>query len=176
MAVGTLEPRKNHIRLIKAFEQLSNPAIRLVIAGQRGWLDGPIFEAARISPRGSHIDIVGRIDDKDLPELYRQAELLAYPSLYEGFGFPVAEAMACGTPVVTSNKGSLPEVGGAACLTVNPESVEALAHGMECILSDHALSRALRERGFAQAAQFTWDRAAAGTLTAYQTAVSHRRS
>ncbi len=164
LSVGTIQPRKNYLRLIRAFTSLSVCAgWQLVIAGGQGWLcDDVLAEAARHRER---VLVTGFVADEDLPALYRQAALFVFPSLYEGFGLPVLEAMACGTPVVCSNVSSLPEVAGDAAVLVSPHDVEALAAGMERVLSDARLRHEMIERGKARAALFTWERAAEQLLT-----------
>lgn len=159
LSVGTIQPRKNYLRLIRAFVGLPVCAgWQLVIAGGQGWLcDDVLAEAAR---HGERVRITGFVADEDLPALYRQAALFVFPSLYEGFGLPVLEAMACGTPVVCSDVSSLPEVAGDAAVLVPPHDVEALAAGMERVLSDAHLRHEMIARGKARAAMFTWERAA----------------
>jgi glycosyltransferase involved in cell wall biosynthesis len=162
LSVGTLQPRKNYVRLIRAFANLEpetvEPETQLVIAGGRGWLYQDIFtEAGR---HGDRVRILGFVDEADLPALYRNAALFAFPSLYEGFGLPVLEAMACGVPVVCSNASSLPEVAGDAALLVDPLETDGLAEAMARVLEDAGLRREMVARGVAQAARFTWARAA----------------
>ena len=166
LAVGTLQPRKNYVRLIRAFSQLTNQQPpQLLIAGGRGWLHENIFaEAEKHSDR---VHILGFVDDADLPALYRNATLFAFPSLYEGFGFPVLEAMACGVPVVCSNASSLPEVAGDAALLIEPSNTDELAAAMARALEDTDLRRDMVARGFVHAAQFTWERAARQLLAAF---------
>ncbi|HEY8598504.1 MAG TPA: glycosyltransferase family 1 protein [Thermomicrobiales bacterium] len=166
--VGTLQPRKNLARTLAAFEQLCARGLphRLVLVGQRGWLDNPLFAAiARPdSPAHGRIDITGYLPDDDLPLVYNGAAALAFPSLYEGFGLPTLEAMACGTPVLTSNTTSLPEVVGAAAITVDPLDTDAIAEGLLRIVSDATSGAELRTRGLAHAQEFSWRRAAEQTL------------
>ncbi len=157
LSVGTLQPRKNYVRLIRAFATLE-PGTRLLIAGGRGWLYRDILtEAERHADR---VGILGFVDDADLPALYRHAALFVFPSLYEGFGLPVLEAMACGVPVVCSNASSLPEVAGEAALLVDPHDSDGLARAMARALEDADMRRGMIERGLEQAARFTWERAA----------------
>ena len=163
LSVSTLQPRKNFVRLIQAFSALSTD-VRLVIAGGRGWLYEDIFAAA--AKCGDRVRILGYVDDSDLPALYRGAALFAFPSLYEGFGLPVLEAMACGVPVVCSNASSLPEVAGDAALLVDPLDTDGLANALHRGLGDRDLSVHLVEKGCVQAARFTWSRAARQLLTA----------
>jgi glycosyltransferase involved in cell wall biosynthesis len=169
LSLGTLQPRKNYSRLISAFAQIADVSRRLdgrpithnlVIVGKQGWLfDSIIADVARLGVR-TRVIFPGFVDDKDLPALYRAADLFVFPSLYEGFGLPPLEAMACGTPVVTSNVSSLPEVVGDAGLTVDPTDIYALANAMSRALQDTQLRQQMVERGLARAAEFTWLRAA----------------
>jgi len=164
LSVGTLQPRKNYERLIQAFGQLREIAedrsYHLVIVGDRGWLYEPIFDCVRRLGLEGEVLFPGFVADEDLPALYTLADLFAFPSLYEGFGLPVLEAMACGTPVVCSNASSLPEVAGEAALLVDPLDVEGWAEAMRRALEDEELRRELVARGLAQARRFTWERAA----------------
>ena len=140
-------------------------AAQLLIAGGRGWLYQDIF--AEAEKHGDRVRPLGFVDDADLPAMYRNAVLFAFPSLYEGFGLPVLEAMACGVPVVCSNASSLPEVAGDAALLVNPHDTNELAEAMARVLEDADLRQAMVARGLAQAAQFTWERAARQLLAAF---------
>jgi glycosyltransferase involved in cell wall biosynthesis len=159
---GTFEPRKNLVRLIEAFAQVKQGGYtgKLVLAGQAGWLAEPILESVQ---RHSAFVEVRQFE----PALYARAKLLAFPSLYEGFGLPVLEAMASGTPVLTSNVSSLPEIAGDAALLVDPKDVEAIAEGMWRVLNDGALAAELSRKGLARAAEFSWERAARQTLDVY---------
>lgn len=161
LSVGTVQPRKNYERLIQAFAALPLrwSDLKLVIVGGRGWLDAPIYAQARAL--GERVLFTGFADEADLPALYSGALCLAFPSLYEGFGLPVLEGMACGVPVLTSNVSSLPEVAGDAALMVDPYSVEAIREGLLTLLEEDTATRAERiARGFAQAKRFTWQAAA----------------
>ena len=169
LSVGTVQPRKNYVRLIKAFTRLQTckpanlqtckPAnLQLLIAGGRGWLYQGILAEAEKHP--DRVRLLGFVDEADLPALYRNAALFAFPSLYEGFGLPVLEAMACGVPVVCSDASSLPEVAGDAALLVDPHDEDALAEAMARALEETDLRREMITRGLAQAARFTWERAA----------------
>ncbi len=157
LSVGTLQPRKNYVRLIQAFAELNRADLELLIAGGKGWLYDPIVAEAA---RHKQVKLLGFVDDADLDALYRQAALFVLPSLYEGFGLPVLEAMACGVPVVCSNASSLPEVAGEAALMFDPLDVEAMVEAMTQALQDEHRRTAMLERGLAQAAQFTWRRSA----------------
>ena len=174
LCVGTLEPRKNLTGLIAAFNQLASAAshspvadLHLVIAGGKGWLYDDIFAAAEASPAQERIHFAGFVDDGDLPTLYSLASLFAFPSHYEGFGIPVLEAMACGTPVVCADNSSLPEVAGEAAILVEATDTDALAEAMHRLLVDVLLRETLIERGLAQAKKFTWERAAQRLLKVY---------
>jgi glycosyltransferase involved in cell wall biosynthesis len=155
LAVGNIHPRKNLARLLAAWEQLRDAGRQpppMVWAGLGRWQSGELVEHARAA--GVHLP--GFVAAEHLPALYRQAEALAYPSLYEGFGLPPLEAMACGTPALTANTTSLPEAVGDAALTVDPTNVNALAEGLARLLFDADLRRKLRARGLARAAGFRW--------------------
>ena len=168
LAVGTLQPRKNYVRLIRAFAQLRQPDLRLVIAGGRGWLFDAIFaEVERLGLR-DRVRFPGFAADADLPALYSAARVFAYPSLYEGFGLPILEAFACGTPVVTSTASSLPEVAGDAALLVAPTDVDALAVALTSATTDELLRATLRYRAQARLAQFSWEKSARQLLQTYQ--------
>jgi glycosyltransferase involved in cell wall biosynthesis len=168
LAVGTLEPRKNLERLIAAWASLDDAARAghvLALVGPVGWDAGPILEAARAA--GAHL--LGRVSDEELRALYAGCSAFAYPSLYEGFGLPVLEAMAAGAPVLTSNVSSLPEVAGDAAVLVDPTDATAIAAGLARLLSDTAQAADLRARGRARAATFSWERTAAETLALLRT-------
>ena len=172
LAVGTLEPRKNLTTLLKAFARLRragevDPALRLVLAGARGWLDEPIFRTVRSFGLDEVVRFPGFIDDDDLPDLYRGAEAFVFPSLYEGFGLPLLEAMACGAPVVASNTSSMPEVAGGAAMLVDPLDVGGMAAAVARILRDEGLRARLRGAGLARARRFSWETAARQVLDAY---------
>jgi glycosyltransferase involved in cell wall biosynthesis len=169
LAVGTLEPRKNHLRLLAAFERLalSHPELRLVIAGARGWRNGQFDRALRASPVRDRVVTTGYVDDADLAVLLRKAGVLAYVSLLEGFGLPVAEALAAGVPVVTSTTSSLPEVAGGAAILVDPTDVAAVSRGLE-----EAIRRRpqLVQAGLRLVARRTWRDVALETLNVYREA------
>jgi glycosyltransferase involved in cell wall biosynthesis len=174
LSVGTLQPRKNYVRLIEAFARLPLTTYQLLIAGGKGWLYQDIYAAIdrlHLQDRARVLDFVA---DDDLPALYAMATLFVYPSFYEGFGIPILEAMACGAPVISSNTSSMPEVGGdpsagsgeAAALYFDPRDVDALAEAMQRALADDALRAALRRKGFEQVKKFSWEKAA-GELRGY---------
>ena len=173
LGLGTLEPRKNFDGLIRAFERLApqRPRLQLVIAGGRGWLEGPILAAAAASPMAERIHLAGFVADADLPALYSLAEAFAFPSHYEGFGIPVLEAMACGTPVVCADNSSLPEVAGDAALLVPATDEAALTTALARLLDDQALRARLAVAGPARAAGFSWAAAAERLWAAYGAAL-----
>jgi len=167
LSVGTAEPRKDLPGLVRAFDRLAVTDVALVLAGPPGWGEAALTEA--ISQAGSRARIVqtGWVEDSVRAALYRRASVLAYPSLYEGFGFPPLEAMAAGVPVVATRAGSLPEVLGDAALLVEPGDHEGLAAALASALDDAALRQQLVARGTAQAARFSWDRCGDGLVQLY---------
>lgn len=162
--LGTLHPRKNLVRLIEAFQvamdQTQQPTLKLVIAGQRGWLYNDIFRRVQALGLTERVIFPGFIPDADKPALLSGALAYVFPSLYEGFGLPVLEAMACGLPVLTSNVSSLPEVAGEAALLVDPHDTAAIAAGLSQLITDVYLRQRLIERGCRQIKQFSWQSAA----------------
>jgi glycosyltransferase involved in cell wall biosynthesis len=170
--VGTLEPRKNVKTLLQAFAHVIADApqdgLRLVIAGGEGWGSEDYLATVAALKMDDYVVFTGFVEDDDLPDLYRGALLFVYPSLYEGFGLPVLEAMACGTPVITSNRTSLPEVAGDAALFVDPTQPEMLAAAISSVMYDGELRQALRAKGLARAGAFTWDAVAEHTLALYR--------
>ncbi len=171
--LGTLEPRKNVDRLVRAFARLVRQGLphTLVLAGGRGWDFEAIDRAVVEEGVGDRVRFPGYVSRAEQPLWYSAADLFVYPSQYEGFGLPVLEALACGTPVVTSATSSLPEVVGTAGLTVNPGDERALADAIASVVTDPALALALRRAGPEQASQFTWAAAAHGCVLAYRAAV-----
>ena len=166
LATGTIEPRKNYIRLVHAYAALSRDlrrAFPLVLAGRRGWDYEPILEAVT-----AHLDppvrVLGFVPDDDLAVLYAEATVFCYPSLYEGFGLPVLEAMQAGAPVVTSNVSSLPEVGGRAVRYVDPYDEGELRIALEELLEDGARRAELRAAGLKRAKLFSWEQTARTTM------------
>ncbi|MGQ9887085.1 MAG: glycosyltransferase family 4 protein [Aggregatilineales bacterium] len=162
LSVGTVQPRKNYVRLIQALGVLRKRGhdLHLVVVGGKGWLQDPIYEAMDKFSLQPYTHFVGFADDADLPALYSAARCFVLPSLYEGFGLPVLEAMACGAPVVTSSVSSLPEVAGDAALLADPLDVSSIADTVERVLTDNDLRDNLVRAGLARAAEFTWERAA----------------
>jgi glycosyltransferase involved in cell wall biosynthesis len=171
LGVGTLEPRKNWPALIRAWtrmRQTSGLPHRLVIAGGKGWLVEGIFMAAQASAYRDDILFTGFVEDADLPALYAAADVFAFPSRYEGFGIPVVEALACGTPVVCADNSSLPEAAGDAALLVASDDEAALAAALQQLIEDQVLRQNLQAAGLAQAARFTWQSAATALWQAYE--------
>jgi glycosyltransferase involved in cell wall biosynthesis len=176
--VGTIEPRKNLSRLLAAFETIHAAGLSdgLVIVGKRGWLYGDFFARLEQSPAHDAILFPGYVPDEDLPAVYAGAQGLVFPSLYEGFGLPVLEAMACGTPVVASNASSIPEVGGNAALYFDPMDVEAMVEAVRRLLCDTELWDNMRMRGLTRAADFSWEVAATATRVVYDAVLRGRRA
>jgi glycosyltransferase involved in cell wall biosynthesis len=170
--VGTLEPRKNLERLIEAFARLRPNGAKLVLVGGKGWLYEDLFAKVEALGLDDAVLFPGYVRSEELPLWYNAASAFAYPSLYEGFGMPVTEAQACGTPVLTSTSSSLPEAAGEGALLVNPEDVDAIASGLARILDDDALRETLTERGLAHARTFNWSRTARETVQVYRRALA----
>jgi glycosyltransferase involved in cell wall biosynthesis len=166
--VGTLQPRKNLVRLVEAFAQIQNSNLQLVLAGQKGWSYTHLFARVEALGLSGAVIFTGYVADDDKAALLSGATALLYPSLYEGFGLPVLEAMACGTPVLTSDVSSLPEVAGEAALLINPLDTEAIAAGMARLVADASLRGSLVERGWSQIRQFSWAKAARQVLEAIE--------
>ena len=154
--LGTLQPRKNLVRMIDAFARSSAREITLVIAGKKGWLYDDLARQIERSGLSRRVIFTGYVPGEDKAALLSGATALIFPSLYEGFGFPVLEAMACGTPVICSNTSSLPETAGDAALLVDPLDVDAIASAIDRMASDSALRWKLIARGYLQAGKFTW--------------------
>ena len=173
--VGPLEPRKNLGRLIEAYARVSRGeagAPPLVLVGHRGWRDRPILRRLEAPDIAGRVRWLGYLPDVEVAALMAGARLFVYPSLYEGFGLPVLEAMASGAPVITSRTSALPEVAGDAAILVDPEDVEALAGALQRALADASLREELCARGLARAAGFTWAETARRTLAVYGEAVA----
>ena len=167
--VGLLEPRKNLPVLLHAFASLppKKPEVKLVIVGRQGWMYTQTLQLVQSLGLAERVHFTGYVDQPDLPRVYNLAQMAIYPSLYEGFGFPVLEAMACGTPVITSNVSSMPEITAEAGLLVPPGDVPALATAIEHLLSDPIERQRRSALGLERAAQFTWQRTAQQTLEVY---------
>lgn len=172
---GKLESRKNIVRMLEAFRNFraeTGDPVKLVLAGRRTPMSDGIDEAIRRHGLREDIVELGYVPNTDLPLLYSAAEMFVFPTLWEGFGIPVIEAMACGTPVLTSNLSSLPEVAGDAAVLIDPYRVEDITDGMLKLWRDDALRETLRRRGVAQAARFSWDQTARQTLAVYRDALA----
>lgn len=174
LTVGTLEPRKNLQTLISAFEEVtagqSQPTLQLVIAGNRGWLSGPLFDALEKSAVRKRIILTDYLNDEELRALYSSCRAFVYPSIYEGFGLPPLEAMACGAPVISSRIPALEETTGGAAILVEPTNVQALAGAIADLLDDDDLRSRFSTLGRTRAAEFTWERTARLTLDVYERA------
>ncbi|MDZ4671795.1 MAG: glycosyltransferase family 1 protein [Phototrophicales bacterium] len=161
VTVGTVQPRKNYSRLVKALVQLrKHHDMHLVVAGGRGWLEDEFYATIRDTGMTDNVHVTGFVADSDLPALYSGAICMAFPSVYEGFGIPPLEAMACGVPVVSSNTSSLPEVVEEAALLIDPYSVDDIHNALERVITDQELRDTLITRGFIQAKKFTWEKSA----------------
>lgn len=171
--VGALNARKNIVRLLEAFTMLrsNHPDLSLVLGGKRQWGISEIDQAWQRLDLDGKVTFTGYLDDSDLPALYSAAEAFVFPSLYEGFGLPPLEAMACGAPVVTSNVSSLPEIVGDAAILVDPLDVADLVRALDRVLLDEPLRQSLRTRGFERASQFSWDETARLTGEIYSRVV-----
>jgi glycosyltransferase involved in cell wall biosynthesis len=170
--VGTIEPRKNLARTLRAFGRIarSRPDLRFVMVGPLGWKYAEILRETERPELAGRVALLGYVPEIDLPALYSHATAFVYASLYEGFGLPVIEAMACGTPVVTANGSSMAELGENAALLVDPLDEDAIASALERLLADAALRADLRNRGLARAGLYSWERTALETVAAYREA------
>lgn len=170
---GTIEPRKNIDQLVRAYGLLVKRGLKscpLIIGGGTGWLAEGVFAEVERQELGDQIKFLGYVDQAELPLWYAAASLFVYPSLYEGFGLPPLEAMACGTPVITSSASSLPEVVGSAGITVDPTSVDDLASAITEVLESQEKRELMTQAGLRQAATFSWDEAARQTVAVYRQA------
>jgi len=177
LSVGSLEPGKNRARLVRALHALGADGLEatLAVAGQPAWHHEDDFALVRELGMERRVRFLGYVPDDDLPALYAAADVFVMPALYEGFGLPVIEAMACGTPVLTSDTGATAEVAGDAAVLVDPRSVDEIRDGLRRLLGDEGLRSDLRARGLERASQFSWGRAAAETHTVYEQALSVAR-
>jgi len=165
--VGAIQKRKNIARLVEAFERTPR-GWKLVLAGSAGYGSGEILARIENSPRRVDIQALGYVSPEELAEWYARARIFAFPSLDEGFGMPVLEAMAAGTPVVAANRAALPEICGDAALLVDPEDVDAIHAALEQLMRDETVAAELARRGLGRAEQFTWEQAAEQTWNLYQ--------
>jgi glycosyltransferase involved in cell wall biosynthesis len=176
---GVIEPKKNLSVLLRTYAQLTRTKrlgkeVMLVIAGPKGWRHREVFDLAETLGLGEDVVFPGPIDEVDLPALYSGAQLFVFPSLYEGFGLPPLEAMACGTPAIVSNRGALPEVIGEAGVMVDPGDMQGLAAHITILLEDEKRRAALREAGLAHARNFSWARCAHLTFDTYERTIARR--
>jgi glycosyltransferase involved in cell wall biosynthesis len=167
LSVGAIQRRKNIVRLVEAFEQLG-PEWRLVLAGSFGFGSEEALQRIERSPRKQSIQVLGYVPDSQLEDLYQRASVFAFPSLDEGFGMPVLDAMARGVPVLTSNVSAMPEVAGDAALLIDPTEVTSLAEGLRRLASDSALRDTLIRAGIVRAKEFTWEKSVEATWKVYQ--------
>ncbi len=168
--VGTIEPRKNLVRLLKAFSQVVSQGykdIYLVISGYKGWLTKQFFTMLDNLKISDKVLLLGYTDEENLPALYNLAKIFVFPSIYEGFGIPPLEAMACGTPVIASNSSSIPEVVGDAAILVDPYNEKILANSILNLLKDTNLQKDLVDKGLKRARMFSWDKMAREMLQIY---------
>jgi len=170
--VGVFEPRKNIPNLITAFNEIAAgySDITLALAGKPGWMYEEIYARVRDLGLEGRVRFLGYVPDADLPALYSGARTFVYPSVYEGFGLPILEAMRCGTPVITSESSSMSEVAGSAAVLINPNDPAELRNAMVRVIDDPSFARRLRESGLARAAMFGWDRCATDTIAVYRSA------
>jgi glycosyltransferase involved in cell wall biosynthesis len=168
--VGTIEPRKNLSRLLSAFEKATarEKDLSLVLVGGKGWLSADFYTHLAQSPAREAVIMPGFIADDDLSALYSGAELTVMPSLYEGFGLPLLEAMSCGCPVAASNRSCLPEIGGSAAMYFDPENISEISETLVQLLQDKALRQELKSKSLNRAQEFSWHKAAVETYTLYR--------
>jgi glycosyltransferase involved in cell wall biosynthesis len=174
LAVGNVQPRKNLPRLVAAFRDLlarESGDYQLVLVGQDALRSAEFRAEVRDLIESGRVALTGYVPESDLPALYSAAAAFVYPSLYEGFGLPILEAMACGAPVIASDRSSMPEVAGDAAVLVDPIKIDRIAAALHAVLTQPALAEELGRRGLARAAQFTWEATARGTAEVYRSAL-----
>ena len=169
LSVGTVQPRKNYSRVIRALAEVRATGLDLhyAIAGAAGWLEDEMRRTIASTEMTHFVHLLGHVDDDDLPALYSASRMLLMPSLYEGFGLPVLEAMACGVPVITSNISSLPEVAGDAGILVDPSDTGQIRDAILAVETDSARREQLIQNGYRQAAKFSWQESATKLLSVY---------
>jgi glycosyltransferase involved in cell wall biosynthesis len=173
--VGTIEPRKNLLTLLRAFEKIApslKPTLQLVLVGRRGWLVDDLFREIDKSAVRDHIKLTDYLSDEDLRALYSSCRVFIYPSLYEGFGLPPLEAMACGAPVIASRIASISEVCGDAARLVEPTSIDSLAQAIVEVVNDNSTRERLAQAGALRASEFSWQRTARLTREVYEEAIN----
>ncbi len=170
LVVGAIEPRKNYSRLVEALMILrqKHPDLKLVVVGSKGWLYEPFFQRIEELQAGEHVIFPGYVPDDDLPAVYGAATITVMSSIYEGFGLPILEAMACGSPVVCSQSSSLPELGGDVVHYFDPLTIDSMVAGLDAVIGDEALQQKMRLAGPTQAAKFSWERTAQETIGVYE--------
>lgn len=165
---GVLSPRKNIITLVRAFDKIKDKIPhKLIFTAGRSWGDSPVYKMIEELGIKDRVITIGHVDASDMPILYSSADLLVYPSLYEGFGLPIIEAMSCGCPVVSSNTTSIPEVAGDAAITVDPADIEGFSDAVLRVLTDRGLRDEMVRKGFIQALKFSWKKTATETLAVF---------
>jgi glycosyltransferase involved in cell wall biosynthesis len=172
--VGTLQPRKNIPVLLNAFAALKNQDVDLVLAGGKGWQYDQIFSQVKDLGLADQVRFTGYVRDEELPFWYNAAKVLVFPSVYEGFGMPIIEAMACGTPVIAAHTSSIPEAGGEAALYFEPHDVEKLTQQLAEIFENDDLLLKMRQSGFMQARKFSWELAGSETVRIYAEVLADR--
>lgn len=172
--IGGILPLKNFGRTVQAFSQLTTGPNHLVVLGFKRWKFQKDLELVRELNLEDRVHFVGFVPDEDIPAFYNRAEVLLFPSLYEGFGIPVLEAMACGCPVLTSMTGCSPEVAGDAAILVDPYDVESIRAGTERVLQDESLRRSMVARGLRRSKDFSWSKTAAATLELFESLLNSR--
>jgi glycosyltransferase involved in cell wall biosynthesis len=167
--VGTIEPRKNLVRLVQAFSDLSvvSPESTLIIAGMKGWQYEDLFALVKQRGLEEKVRFLGFIDEAEKPFLIKGAQVFVYPSLYEGFGIPVLEALSCGTPTLTSNISAMPEVAGDAAVLVDPKNLDDIRRGLQLLMTDASLRATLAQRSVKRAGMFDWRKTASQTRDVY---------
>jgi glycosyltransferase involved in cell wall biosynthesis len=170
LTVSTIEPRKNLATLLMAFSKLKSDGFQLLIAGASGWKNSPIYrEYEELGLTENQVKFLGYIPDEDMNKLYSGALLFAFPSFYEGFGMPALEAMACGTPVISSNTSSLPEVVGDAGILLDPDDTDLWIETIRKVIDNEEIRCNMREKGLVRAKLFSWKKAAVETLKVFKT-------
>jgi glycosyltransferase involved in cell wall biosynthesis len=170
--VGTLQPRKNLLVLLEALAKIKRPEILLVLIGGKGWFFDEIFERVKALKLEAQVRFTGYVDDEALPLWYNAAAIFVFPSLYEGFGMPILEAIACGTPVIAAETSSIPEVAGEAVLLFEPHDVEVLAEHIQTMLDNPAMMVSMREKGLEQAQQYSLTNSAKKMIAVYEQALA----
>jgi len=176
--VGTLEPRKNLTRLLQAYDSLPlsiKEKMKLVIVGGKGWGKVNLLDMITQLDLTEHVKVLGRVDDMALATLYANAQFLVMPSLYEGFGLPLVEAMSYGTPVLTANNSSMPEVAGNAGLLVDALDVESIADGLQEMITNNRLRERLAKNAKLNVSRFSWDNSAKKLITVFEKAIDLRK-